>query len=866
MVSISTFVAVLALSSLTTALSSSTILPRQVQELDPSDLIPEEVTVLDFSQPDLPLEKAKCKIFPDDSNWPSDHQWELLNKTTNGALIKTIPLAAPCFSGPFYDADKCKYVTSQWGNSSLHMSDPTSMMSPLFQGRTCEPPNVSPASNKTCIIGGYPSYALNASRIADIQLGVNFARKTGIRLVVKNTGHDFSGKSGGAGALSIWTHHLKSIEYVPEYQGEGEKGYRGPAFKCGSGVQAWEIYEAASKQGLVVVGGEGKTVGVMGGYILGGGHSPLSSIHGMGADHLVSLSIVLPSGRYVTATATQNHDIYWALAGGGGSTFGVVTSVTVKAHPDFPVTAFSFSFTANSTITFWAGVRTFFNYFIPFSDAGTYSYFNIFPSAVPVFSLKPFFAPNLTIAQTQSLLKPWLDDLAALGIAIVVEPVSYPNYLTAWQATFPQEGAGGDTSVVGSRLFPRSNWLNETLLNATFAAWKESIDAGLFIIAFNFAPTLAAGGYPDNSVNPAWRETVMHSMQLALWPSDANYTEVQKKRNLMTERQKAWIAVSPGAGAYLGESDREDVGFQQNFYGKNYARLLKIKNELDPEDVFWAKTAVGSDAWQVVNDGPVDDENGRLCGKPWDRFKILVDIMIQRITTRRLTDALGIILYPSAEIRETVKVDTGHEARFTKPQRGEVHGKRADWVLKHAASMLEAVSTAQAPCWQVPEIEILVQETGKQDNRNVVAWWTDDLREWKKQSSRATNADEFTDYDSDDVWYSQAKEAIPHYFSDAKMKHLKRHHHPSRRVGPNLDLLHQKPPKQTSGGRMDNGEWETDSEIKGATNLSRRPYIWMEKEPSIMPKASLAETMSSDEGADDQLMCGIRYGRMTPLM
>ncbi|MAD84573.1 MAG: hypothetical protein CL912_16565 [Deltaproteobacteria bacterium] len=138
------------------------------------------------------------------------------------------------------------------------MSDPTSMMSPLFQGRTCQPPSISPASNGTCTIGDYPSYAINASRIADIHLGVNFARNTGIRLVIKNTGHDFSGKSGGAGSLSIWTHYLKDIEYIPESKGGGKKGYKGPAFKSGSGVQAWEIYEATSKQGLIVVGGEGR--------------------------------------------------------------------------------------------------------------------------------------------------------------------------------------------------------------------------------------------------------------------------------------------------------------------------------------------------------------------------------------------------------------------------------------------------------------------------------------------------------------------------------------------------------------------------------------------------------------------------------
>jgi len=106
-------------------------------------------------------------------------------------------------------------------------------------------------------MGGYPSYAVNVSNVAQIQLAVNFARNNDIRLVVKNTGHDFSGKSGGAGALSIWTHHLKDIEFIPSYMVDGDS-YTGPAFKAGSGVQAWEIYEAANEKGMVVVGGEGK--------------------------------------------------------------------------------------------------------------------------------------------------------------------------------------------------------------------------------------------------------------------------------------------------------------------------------------------------------------------------------------------------------------------------------------------------------------------------------------------------------------------------------------------------------------------------------------------------------------------------------
>lgn len=123
-------------------------------------------------------------------------------------------------------------------------------------------------------------------KVAQIQLAVNFARNLNLRLVVKNTGHDFNGRSSGAGALSIWTHHLKNLEFYESYT---TQNYSGPAIKAGSGVQSFEIYDFADANGVVAVGGEGETVGWGGGYIAGGGHSPLSSVYGMAADQVCSL-------------------------------------------------------------------------------------------------------------------------------------------------------------------------------------------------------------------------------------------------------------------------------------------------------------------------------------------------------------------------------------------------------------------------------------------------------------------------------------------------------------------------------------------------------------------------------------------------
>ena len=219
--------------------------------------------------------KQRCKVYPGDANWPCDLAWETLNKLTDNRLLQPSPQASACYNGPLYDGAKCQEMTATWNRSYSHFIDPIEMMSPVAQGLTCLPPNVFDSGN--CTRGGFPMYVINATEPKHVQMGVNFARNSGVRLVVKNTGHDFLGKSGGKDALSIWTHHFKAIDYIEEFKDE-KLGYSGPAFKAGVGVQAFEIYKFAHSKGHSVVGGEGETVGIFGGYIQGGGHSPLSSL------------------------------------------------------------------------------------------------------------------------------------------------------------------------------------------------------------------------------------------------------------------------------------------------------------------------------------------------------------------------------------------------------------------------------------------------------------------------------------------------------------------------------------------------------------------------------------------------------------
>lgn len=131
------------------------------------------------------------------------------------------------------------------------VSHPTSPIWPLYQGLTCLPTGRG-IGNDNCTLGGYASYSVNVSSVEHIQLVMKFARDTNVRLVIKNTGHDFAAKSMGAGALSIWTHNLDDIVFIKDYE---YVDYQGPAFKLGAGVMVYQIYEAAEKEGVSVVGG-----------------------------------------------------------------------------------------------------------------------------------------------------------------------------------------------------------------------------------------------------------------------------------------------------------------------------------------------------------------------------------------------------------------------------------------------------------------------------------------------------------------------------------------------------------------------------------------------------------------------------------
>lgn len=186
------------------------------------------------------------------------------------------------------------------------LNSSSSIMAPFFANQSCDP---FTAQDRPCVLGNYVEYAVNVTDVADVAAAIKFAQDKNVRLVIRNTGHDYLGRSTGAGALGVWTHHLKDITPVQWNASD----YSGVALKVGSGVQGYELLTAANALGRVAITGECPTVGVAGGYTQNGGHSALSTNFGLGADQTLAFEVVTASGEVVTASKTENSDLYWAL-------------------------------------------------------------------------------------------------------------------------------------------------------------------------------------------------------------------------------------------------------------------------------------------------------------------------------------------------------------------------------------------------------------------------------------------------------------------------------------------------------------------------------------------------------------------------
>lgn len=418
------------------------------------------------------------------------------------------------------------------------------------------------------------------------------------------------GRSTGKGALALWTHHLRSVEVLPDFQ---SPRYAGPAVRMGAGVRGAEAYAAAADRGLRVVGGFCPTVGLAGGYTQGGGHGPLSSRYGLGADQALEWEVVTPSGELVVATPERHRDLYWALSGGGPGAYGVVLSLTVRAHPDDGVVggaSLAFSTSGVGGDDFWAFFRAWQDLLPGLVDAGGTAGYAVTKDA---FFIAPITVPGWSAEQVSALLEPLVRILDRLGVERSLEVTSSPTFLEHYGRYGGPLPRGPYTihHLFGGRMIPRAVVQeNGTALVEAFRSIIDGTDAFLGFVALGVKEGAAVAG---NAVLPAWREALVTVLVQSTWDFGGGAGARADGRRRADEITDVVVprlrALTPGSGTYLNEADFQLGTWREDFYGDNYEALRAVKLKYDPEGILYGLTGVGSDVWSV-------DGSGRLC-KGW---------------------------------------------------------------------------------------------------------------------------------------------------------------------------------------------------------------------------------------------------------
>lgn len=155
--------------------------------------------------------QRSCKCLPWEPCWPSTESWAILNSTVSDQLIATHPAAYACHD-PHCDSAACQKIQEGYYHNWWRQTQPGALQQTNWEvsgDRDCL------GLNRTapCYQAALPLYTVNATTIEHVQETVNFAVKHNIRLVIKNTGYDYLGRSIGASSLSLWVFYNKSITF-----------------------------------------------------------------------------------------------------------------------------------------------------------------------------------------------------------------------------------------------------------------------------------------------------------------------------------------------------------------------------------------------------------------------------------------------------------------------------------------------------------------------------------------------------------------------------------------------------------------------------------------------------------------------------
>ena len=559
------------------------------------------------------------RVRPGQPRWPDEAKWASLREQVGGRLIRPVAPLQGCETAT---TEACDALFRELKNPYFIDDSPVFTQTSGWVGAWTAQPS---------------AYVVAAQTTQDVVAAVNFAREHRLRLVVKGGGHSYLGLSNAPDSLMIWMRAMDQIvlhdAFVPQSCGTPPA----PAVTVGAGAIWMHAYNAVTtKGGRYVQGGGCGTVGVAG-LVLGGGFGSLSKNFGIAAASLLEAEIVTADGAVRTVNACSHPELFWALKGGGGGTFGVVTRLTLATH-ELPA-----DFGAVGLDIRAASGGAYHQLLARFVDLYADALHN--PHWGEIVTLRRGNRMQIWMAfqgfgedQATAAWQPFLDFLAASpqDFHLLQAPLirAIPARL-AWDPAFlvqqpnmvlhdDRPGAPadnlfwvGNVAEAGKVIYAYDSvWLPASLLKADR---REALTDALFAasrhwtVELHFQKGLAGGSASalaasrDTAMNPA----VLDAFVLAISGSDgppgfpgvtghepnlesARHDAVQVGRT-MAELRK----VAPGAGAYVAECNYFQNAWQDAFWGPNYARLMAVKREYDPEGLFFVHHGVGCEGWSA---------------------------------------------------------------------------------------------------------------------------------------------------------------------------------------------------------------------------------------------------------------------------
>jgi FAD/FMN-containing dehydrogenase len=566
--------------------------------------------------------RSHSRVRPGDPAWPSEASWSRLSRDVGGRLVKVQSPFTTCTDVPSSPA--CAQLFKDLKNP-YYLGDEIGLTQSLgwVDAWTSRP----------------SAYAVAAGTPEDIVAAVNFAREHNLRVVVKGGGHGYQGTSSAPDSLLIWTRKMNAVTVHDAFIGAGCAGRREPqqAVTVEAGAIWGQVYDAVTtKADRYVQGGGCLTVGVAG-LVQSGGFGSFSKAYGMAAASLLEAEIVTADGAVHIANACTNADLFWALKGGGGGSFGVVTRLTLQTHdlPDF-VGAVNMTIKAASDVAFRRLIGRIVSLY-------SESLFN--PHWGEQIVLRPgnvlaiaMVFQGLDQQQAETIWRPFLDWL--VGSPQEFSIVSAPWIVAVparrfWDPGFLKEVPGvvladdrpgaPDVNVfwaanreeAGQVLHGyQSAWLPASLLqpdrqdalgDALFAAsrhWGVSLHVNKGLAG---APAEAIAAATDTATNPA----VLDAFALAISGAEGppaypgipgHEPDLPGARRHAEAIDRAMTEVRtrlPTVGSYVAESNFFEPAWQESFWGSNYARLLAAKDKYDPDGLFFVHHGVGSERWSA---------------------------------------------------------------------------------------------------------------------------------------------------------------------------------------------------------------------------------------------------------------------------